>query len=307
MSERAITTVGVVIASAGRPHLVVDIVQSCRAQRGVQFHGVVSVPDEGSLPVDRTILEGWTVLVGVRGAAAQRNVGIDALGDDVAVVCFFDDDAVLREDYLINAMRFFEQNPGVVGMTGRVLLDGKLSGEIAKERAFEALDRSGGESPSAGWRYTRELYGANFAFKLTAAPQMRFDDQLPLYSWLEDHDVARRLLKLGPLAQVDDCVIVHRAAASGGRQNHTRLGYSQVMNAVYLQKKGSFPVWLTAQQILRPFLKNVALSVIASSRGWRRERLRGNFLALADVARGRITPGRIVELEPRGAGTRVGC
>jgi hypothetical protein len=89
---------------------------------------------------------------------------------------------------------------------------------------------------------------------------------------------------------------VHRAAASGGRQAHLRLGYSQVMNPVYLNRKGSFPLWLAAQQLVRPVAKNVVLSATGPATSWRRERLRGNGKAAADIVRRRITPERIVEL-----------
>ena len=68
------------------------------------------------------------------------------------------------------------------------------------------------------------------------------------------------------------------------------------MNPVYLNRKGSFPAWLAAQQLFRPVAKNIALSAVGSSTSWRRERLRGNTTAALDVVRGRITPERIVEL-----------
>jgi cellulose synthase/poly-beta-1,6-N-acetylglucosamine synthase-like glycosyltransferase len=45
---------------------------------------------------------------------------LDALGD-VDIVAFFDDDAVLRADYLATAVRFLERHPDVLGLTGRVL------------------------------------------------------------------------------------------------------------------------------------------------------------------------------------------
>lgn len=293
------TTPAVVLASAGRPALLAEALRTCSAQRDVEFVGVVSVPDESSLPADRSPLTGWRVVTGVRGLAAQRNAGIDALNEtdpDVDIVAFFDDDAVLRPDYLANAVRFLAEHPEVLGLTGRVLLDGATSGEIDRGVASAALARSAAEGEAGGWRPTRELYGCNFVVRFSGAPDLRFDGRLPLYSWLEDHDFARRLMKLGSLAEVDDCVIVHRAAASGGRQSHMRLGYSQVMNPVYLHRKGSFPLWLAAQQVLRPVAKNLALSVAGSSASWRRERLRGNGTAVRDVARRRITPERIVDL-----------
>jgi hypothetical protein len=68
------------------------------------------------------------------------------------------------------------------------------------------------------------------------------------------------------------------------------------MNPVYLNRKGSFPAWLAAQQVFRPVAKNLALSALGPATSWRRERLRGNTTAALDVVRGRITPERIVDL-----------
>lgn len=282
----------VVLASAGRPALLADAVHGCLAQSDVGFRGVISVPDDASLPDDEPALAGWELVTGVRGLAAQRNAGLDLLAGQVDIVVFFDDDAVVRSDYLASALAFFHAHPAVVGLTGRVLDDGKITGEISRASALETLDRSWVEPTTGAWKRTRELYGANFAFRMSSVPQLRFDARLPLYSWLEDHDFARRLLPFGLLAHVEDCQIVHLAAASGGRVNHRRLGYSQVMNAVYLQRKGSFPTWLAAQQILRPAGKNIALSVVGTATCWRRERLRGNVDAFLDVVAGRITPER---------------
>jgi GT2 family glycosyltransferase len=288
--------VAVVLASAGRPELLAEAVRTCSAQCEVDFEGVVSVPDERSLPGDRSVLDGWRIVTGVRGLAAQRNAALDALGGDVDLVAFFDDDAVLRSDYLAGAVRFFDDHPDVLGLTGNVLIDGATSGEVDRAVADSALARSAARAASGGWRPTRELYGCNFVVRVSGAPHLRFDERLPLYSWLEDHDFARRLKRIGMLADVDDCVIVHRAASSGGRQAHVRLGYSQMMNPVYLARKGSFPLWLAAQQIFRPVAKNALLAVAGSSAAWRRERLRGNGKALCDIVRGRITPERIVDL-----------
>jgi len=285
----------VVLASAGRPTLLAAALRTCSAQLDVGFAGVVSVPDEASLPEDRTLLKDWRVVVGTRGLAAQRNAGLDVL-DDADVVAFFDDDAVLRPDYLANAVRFLEQNPDVVALTGRVLRDGATTGEVPAEEAAQALADSAGEPAVGTWRRTRELYGCNFVVRASIAHAERFDERLPLYSWLEDHDFARRCLRRGALAAVDDCVIVHRAAASGGRQAHRRLGYSQLMNPVYLWRKGSFPLWLAAWQIFRPVAKNVVCAARGSAKQWRRERLGGNLTAAADVLRGRFTPERIKEL-----------
>jgi GT2 family glycosyltransferase len=281
----------VIIASAGRPSLLRATVDNLHEQR-TAFAKVISVPDTLSLPEST---DDWEVVIGTRGLAAQRNAGLTAL-DDVDVVFFFDDDAVVRPDYIENALNFFACHPDIVGLTGRVLLDGARTGEIDPATAWHTLAASMDKPATGRWRSTHQLYGCNFAFRRSSAAALRFDERLPLYSWLEDHDFARRLMKHGALAAVDDCVIVHRAAASGGRQAHARLGYSQVMNPVHLWHKKSFPAWLAAYEMFRPVAKNIVWSISGEQAHWRRKRLAGNLLAAADLLRGRITPERITEL-----------
>jgi len=291
-----VSQVAVVLASAGRPELLGEALRTVGGQRDVEFITVVSVPDDASLPPDRSLLDGVRVVTGVRGLAAQRNAGLDALDADTVVVAFFDDDSVLREDWLSTAVVFFESEPEVVALTGRVLLDGAVKGEISLERTDAALAASRSTPKTGRWRDTQELYGCNFAMRLDRCEGERFDERLPLYSWLEDHDMARRLLRRGTLAAVDDCVIVHRAAASGGRENHLRLGYSQVMNPLYLWQKGSFTLPFAVRHLGRRVAKNGVLSMAGPAKEARRERLRGNLLAFRDARSRRFTPERIVDL-----------
>lgn len=292
----------VVIASVGRPQVLAEAMADVDAQTHPAAARIVSVPDEASLPSDT---RGWSTVVGSRGAAIQRNAALDALDEldddvagDVDVVLFFDDDAVIRADYIAQALALLDREPQAVGLTGRVLLDGAAhsSGEIPLPQARAALEASWQDPLTQRATRERTLYGCNFAFRRSAAPEMRFDARLPLYSWLEDHDFARRLMRYGALLGVEDCVIVHRGVASGGRTNHVRLGYSQFMNPVHLARAGSFPLWLTAWEIFRPTSKNLALSIAGKQASWRRERVRGNLLGLGDAVRGRITPERILEL-----------
>ncbi|ADB73198.1 glycosyltransferase family 2 protein [Geodermatophilus obscurus] len=285
--------VAVVLASAGRPELLAEVVADLGRQTVQDFTLVVSVPDRDSLP-PRPLPEG-TLLVHDRGLAAQRNAGLAAVPDATHVFCF-DDDAVVREDYLERGVAFFDAHPDVVALTGRVLLDGATGDAIPRDESDEALAASLTEPLTGAWEPSRELYGCNFAFRPDAVAGERFDARLPLYSWLEDHDFARRAMRHGKLARVHDCVIVHRGVKSGGRTAHERLGYSQVMNPAYLHHVGSFPLWLTVYETLPRVGKNAVRAVRGPETAWRRERLRGNLVALRDVVRRRFTPERILEL-----------
>ncbi len=296
-TEPVTLTAAIIIASAGRPALLQEAATRLSAQTVSPIASIATVPDEASLPED--LPQDWTVVTGTRGAAAQRNAGLDALDGKADVIFIFDDDAIVRRDYIEQALAFFTAHPDCVGLTGRVLLDGSASksyGEVSVEEADRLVEESESEPLTGGFTRGRTLFGANLAFNLAAVPGIAFDARLPLYSWLEDHDLARRLMKHGFLAHVEDCVIVHRGAASGGRTNHVRLGYSQFMNPVYLYRKGSFPLWLAAWELFRPTAKNLAYAVVGSESTWRRQRLRGNRLALVDALRGKITPERITEL-----------
>lgn len=288
--------VAVVLASAGRPALVGEIAHDLERQTYPISERLLSVPDAASVPSD--LPDGWQTVTGSKGLAAQRNTALDALADEADVVVFFDDDAVPRDDYVAHVVAYFDAHADVVGVTGRVLLDGAAHsvGEVSRADALQALAESASEQSEPSGAPSRTLYGCNFAFRRDLVPEIRFDERLPLYSWLEDHDFARRLMGRGALAGISDAVIVHRGAGSGGRTNHVRLGYSQFMNPVYLHRSGSFPLWLSAWEIFRPTAKNIAYSVGGSQSTWRRERVRGNALALGDVVRGRITPERITEL-----------
>jgi GT2 family glycosyltransferase len=289
-------TIAVVLASADRAELLGEVIRDIRAQTRPPQHLVVSVPDDGSLPPAGVL--GDCQVVYARGLAAQRNAGIDAV-PHADIVFFFDDDAVVRNDYLERGVAHFVRNPDVVGLTGHVLLDGAASAEISREQAEDALQLHvpGRHAPRTK-RRRRTLYGCNFAYRAAATDKICFDDRLPAYSWLEDHDFARRLMRLGELIRADDCVIVHRGVKSGGRQAHRRLGYSQVMNPAYLFVAGSFPLWLALWEVFRPTAKNVAYAAAGGQRSWRRERLRGNAMAAHDVLAGRFTPERIREIEP---------
>jgi hypothetical protein len=282
----------VILASAGRPTLLADVVADLSAQT-IDFTMVISVPDDESLPPAGPPDD--AVVVRARGLAAQRNAGLDAV-PDAEFIFFFDDDAVVRADYLAHGVDFFRAHPEVNGITGKVLLDGAVGAEIPRSTAELALTESFASPIDHRFRPSKELYGCNFAFRTSGSGGERFDARLPLYSWLEDHDFARRLMRHGSLAKVDDCVIVHMGTKSGGRTAHRRLGYSQMMNPAYLYHVGSFPLGLAIHEIVFRVGKNVVFSAGGPESQWRRERLRGNLIAVGDLVRGRRTPERMLEL-----------
>jgi hypothetical protein len=87
-----------------------------------------------------------------------------------------------------------------------------------------------------------------------------------------------------------------------GRVAGDRLGYSQVVNPIYMLRKGTMTVGQVAGQLFRNIASNVAGAVRPEPFIDRTGRLRGNLRGLADVLRGRFEPERAATIQPK---TRV--
>ena len=68
---------------------------------------------------------------------------------------------------------------------------------------------------------------------------LRFDDNLPLYGWLEDIDFARSIAPYGRVVKSMLLRGVH-LGVKRGRTSGVKLGYSQIANPLYMLRKGTF-------------------------------------------------------------------
>jgi hypothetical protein len=67
-------------------------------------------------------------------------------------------------------------------------------------------------------------------------------------------------------------------------------------NAAYLARKGTVPLHHLIKTASKNLISNTVRSLWPEPYVDRRGRLQGNLLALADLARGRIAPERVLEL-----------
>jgi hypothetical protein len=74
------------------------------------------------------------------------------------------------------------------------------------------------------------------------------------------------------------------------------LGYSQIANPLYLVRKGTVPPRFAFNLALRNLVANAVKSPRPEPNVDRFGRLRGNLIALVDIARGRSHPRRALEL-----------
>ena len=233
-------------------------------------------------------------MIGRKGSSAQRNVGLDHAEGRADIALFLDDDFVPAPDYIEHLERAFAEDENIVGLTGRLIVDGVHGTGIGFEEAFSVIHAY--VPPHPPRREPRlGLYGCNMAVRLSAARGIRFDERLPLYGWQEDIDYSYQIGKRGSMALDERLIGVH-LGLKHGRTSGKRFGYSQIANPVYLLGKQTIP----RKRAYRIMWRNVVSNLIRSLRPEayidRRGRLLGNAVAIVDLAKGKLRPERILEL-----------
>jgi len=233
---------------------------------------------------------------GEKGSSAQRNAILDAVGDADLIV-FFDDDYLPTDRFLAEVEQLFRQHSDIVAATGHVLADSVHGWGIGLQEAQAVLARDR-PPQTARIRTAENTYGCNMVFRMAAVRHAgaRFDENLPLYGWQEDVDFCGQLAAEGRIVHASALRGVHRAVKRG-RTSGVRFGYSQVANTVYLARKGTMRPARAWRLSAPPVIANLVCSLLPQSLIDRRGRLKGNLLALWDLARGRVDPRRILSLD----------
>jgi GT2 family glycosyltransferase len=239
----------------------------------------------------------FRLVQGPRGSCAQRNAILrECTSADVIV--FFDDDFYPASDYLQTVARLFAEHPAVVVATSHPRLDGASGPGIPHLRAVEYVESLPARPSAANdLNETYGGYGCNMAVRLAPVRQhaIEFDENLPLYGWLEDIDFSRRLAPHGRIVSTTALRGVHLGTKSG-RTSGRRLGYSQIANPVYLLRRGSLSPTYALRHMAKNLLNNAFRCLHAEPWVDRRGRLVGNFVALSDLAVGKLDPRRILTM-----------
>ncbi|MCC4300126.1 glycosyltransferase family 2 protein [Aurantimonas coralicida] len=284
------------IASAGRPQTLGDTIVYLASILDPGDRIVVCVPaweDAG----DMSGCPDVHVVVGPRGLTRQRNQIIaDALDAQSDFLVFLDDDFTPAPDYVRRMKAAFAADETAVIATGHVVADGILGEPIAFSDSLAIIYQA--DRNSCLIQPVYNAYGCNMAIRLQPVKEhsLAFDEELPLYGWLEDVDFSRALAAHGRCLKVAGAVGVHLGVRSG-RQPGLRLGYSQIANPSRLIAKGTMSTPRALAQMGRNVLANIFGSLRGDAQIDRRGRLKGNLSALADVVRFRVSPGRILDME----------
>jgi GT2 family glycosyltransferase len=288
--------IAVVVASCGRPVEVGQLLEQLARQTHKPHRVVLSVVNERDLPPN--LSPGAVVVFGGKGLPAQRNRGLDRILGEVDIVAFFDDDYLPSDRALASIARLFSARGDVVGMNGELLADGINSLGIDYEDAIAMVRRYDAGVPSndsAALVDLDGLYGCNMVFRAAAIGGTRFDETLPLYGWQEDIDFSARLRQRGRTV-ISRCFAgVHRGV-KGARLSGVRLGYSQIVNPIYLCRKGTMRPGFAMKIAGKNLLANHTRALKPEPWIDRRGRLRGNWLAFRDILFGRAHPTRILDI-----------
>lgn len=288
----------VIVASRGRAPILGCLTRALDQQTRRPDLCVLSVTDPADLPALHEIMMRVEIVIGAAGTSPQRNRGIDfAQGQSSDFVVFLDDDFVPERRYLEMVEAAFIADPAIVAVGGHVIADGAQGPGYSWDSAESMIatyradpDRLTGTEI----RTDNDLYGCNMSFDFRKIHNLRFDERLVLYGWLEDRDFAQRAARIGSIARSYDAVGVHlgiKLSRTSGR----RFGYSQVINPAYLFRKGTISLYNCVFLMLRGLASNTLRSISPEPYIDRRGRLLGNVLALKDLLRGRIVPEKVLD------------
>lgn len=138
-------------------------------------------------------------------------------------------------------------------------------------------------------------YGCNMSIRAGVIGNLRFDERLPLYGWQEDIDFTSQLRAFGRIVFVENLFGVHLGTKSG-RVSGVRLGYSQIVNPVYLIGKGTMPFSFGFRLMCRNLAANIIKSFEPEPYVDRRGRLKGNMIAISHLFMRRVDPEYILKL-----------
>ena len=290
-------TVAIAIATTGRADTLTETLREVRRQtRQPDLVAICPARDED---VDIDALAALDLPIrysrGTPGASAQRNALLRDM-PAVDIILFLDDDFFLAPDYLAELSRLFLDHPTVVVATGALIADGANGPGFSADEARRLIADA---KPEATDRVTDLFcgYGCNMAVRWSAlaAHALRFDENLPLYSWAEDVEYSRQAARFGRVVKSNRLRGVH-LATKRGRTSGLRFGYSQVANQVYLRRKGVISTRLALIYAGRNVLANLRGFIRSEAYIDRRGRLLGNIYGLVDLLRGRSSPMRILDL-----------
>ncbi|HPM03471.1 MAG TPA: glycosyltransferase [Candidatus Cloacimonadota bacterium] len=203
-----------------------------------------------------------------RGAAKQRNFGIEKVSSLIDIVCFLDDDVVLLPNYFEELIRTYKDHPDALGVGGYIIDDVKweevknsykpkvtdyvFDGWKTKESTRNIVRKClglGSDTPPGimpSFSHGRSLFpptlktyrveqmiGCTSSYRKVVLDDQQFDSFFEGYSLYEDTALALRVSKRGNLYLNTKLKLYHFHSPSG-RPNSLKYGKMVVRNGWYV-------------------------------------------------------------------------
>ena len=286
----------VVVCSAYRPDVLSETIESLRRQSLQPREIVVSVFNRAHVPekirADSTVR---VVVSSTQALSAQRNAAVRVVRTPYTL--FLDDDVEIGPNFIESMENLLDQSEDVVVATGFVVVDGV--------RGDTGVDRK--SARAAVSTYVREYedcdreegYGCNLFVRTKVFDQVLFDENLPLYGWLEDLDFSTNCLRYGRIVRNAGTCVAHLGTPIG-RISGLKFGYSQIVNPFYLWAKNGTPKLtnIAYAHWLLPVARNLFRTLIRvpGNRSDRTGRFKGNMIGLCHLLAGKVDPSYILQL-----------
>lgn len=216
-----------------------------------------------------------------RGLTKQRNYGIARVSAGIEVVCFLDDDVVLKNDYFGAILEAFNSNSTIVGVGGVAINENKwslinhnrkynkykfyeydgyvypeASRQVLRNRLGLASDVGPSKMPlfshgrSCGFPLTGKVYevdlliGMAMSFRIDVVQNIKFSTYFEGYGLYEDADFSLRAQQFGKNVMASNAQLFHYHDAAG-RPNQYHYGKMVVRNGWYVWRvKNPNPTFL---------------------------------------------------------------
>jgi hypothetical protein len=296
--RHAAPRIAIVIATKGRPAAVTEVVRLLERQTLAPSRVIISATGKSDIeaPLESSVFP-LELIYGTASSTKQRNRALERLRDQADIVVFFDDDFAPAITWLERCAFAFAADAHVVGVGGLVLRNGATeAADVSWDEAKRLISDPPALQPGPPtFSSCLSLYGCNMAFRIDAIGDLRFDERLVLYAWMEDKDFSRIVGRTGRLVRYDGMVGVHLGIKSG-KVSGKRFGYSQVVNAWYLYRKKVLSRQEVWPNIFKAILANGIKSFRPEKNVDRYGRFVGNMVGVGELIRGRCRPERAEEL-----------
>jgi hypothetical protein len=207
----------------------------------------------------------------------------------------------LCSTYFEKMSQLFKSDPELIVASGHMLADGGRGPMVSRSHAKELCAQAESAEGDSDLLKTKPLdygYGCNLVVRTAVGKVFRFDENLSLYAWLEDSDYSHRCTHGGKPPVVNMAAECVHLGWRGGRISGRKMGYSQIVNPIYLWRKARVFTLrhLVIQYWLRCLVANTVGTFWSKPEEDRLNRLKGNLTAMWQLLNRRCDPSAINQL-----------